>query len=344
MTRKSTKDIWRTRRGRGVSVALFLLSGFGIPGFVPAASAQWYLDSPPGSDFDGPAFVFEELAEGVFQARGTTNLLVGANAGIIVNQNDVVVIDSHISPAAAVALARELQSITSKPIKYVINTHFHFDHAHGNQVYPPDVQIIGHEYTYRMLANGGSTGRTYEMFRGWIADFPGGDEGQQGLVPTPPNTTLSQRMTLVRDGREIQLLFFGRGHTGGDVVVYLPAEKILFSGDLLLEGVPFMGDGFLPEWIDTLGELARLDFEVVVPGHGLPFSDRARIGRLQHLLSRLWDRTMQACDQGIAAEAAAGEIDVSDLSQDYPSLAETGVPLVTVERIYELSGCGNRGE
>ena len=94
-----------------------------------AALAQWYSIDLPGMEFDGSAFHFEEVAEDIYQAQGTGNLLVGSNAAIIVNENDVIVIDSQISPAAAAALARQLPSITTKPIRYVINTHFHFDHA-----------------------------------------------------------------------------------------------------------------------------------------------------------------------------------------------------------------------
>jgi cyclase len=307
---------------------------------APAALAQWYSIDLPGMEFDGSAFQFEEVAEDIYQAQGTGNLLVGSNAAIIVNENDVIVIDSHISPAAAVALARQLPSITTKPIRYVINTHFHFDHAHGNQVYPPEVQIIGHEFTYEMLATGESIGRTYEHFKDWISSQPGGAQGQQGLIPTPPNMTMADRMTLFRDGREIQLLFFGRGHTGGDIVVYLPQEKILFTGDLLLESIPFMGDAYPSDWIETLEGLSQLDFNVVVPGHGRPFADRARIGHLQSLLTDLWQRAKQSCDQGMSAELAAEKIDISNHSEAYSTLTGPGVPIEAVERVYELTGCG----
>jgi len=306
---------------------------------APAALAQWYSDERPGLEYVGSAFEFEEVAQNIYQARGTGNLLVGSNAAIIVNERDVIVIDSHISPAAATALARELQSITNKPIRFVINTHFHFDHAHGNQVYPPDVQIIGHEYTYRMLASGGSVGRTYEGYRLWIASQPGGDESQQGLVPTPPNITMSDRLTLIRGGREIQLLYFGKGHTGGDVVVYLPEEKVLFTGDLLLESLPFMGDAYPNEWIDTLERLRQLDFDVVVPGHGRPFADPARIDLFQKLLSDLWQQVSEACDQGSSAELAAERIDMSSHSEAYSALSGPGVPIEAIERIYELTDC-----
>ena len=161
-------------------------------------------------------------------------------------------------------------------------------------------------------------------------------DGQEGLSPTPPNTTLSERMTLFRGDREIRLLFFGRGHTGGDIVVHLPQERVLITGDLLLPGIPYMGDGFPSDWVGTLEELKTLDFDIVVPGHGEPFSDLAKIGHLQAYLTDLWNRTSDAYFQGLTAEQAAEQIDLTDHSSDYPSLRGPGAPLPAVQRMYEL--------
>ena len=157
-----------------------------------------------------------------------------------------------------------------------------------------------------------------------------------GWCQPPPGTTLSERMTLFRGGREIRLLFFGRGHTGGDVVVHLPAERVLITGDLLLPGLPFMGDGFPVDWVETLEELKALAFDVVIPGHGRPFSDRDRIDDLQSYLRDLWERTSEAYSQGLTPDQAAERIDLSDHSATYASLAGPGVPLPAVVRIYEL--------
>lgn len=292
---------------------------------------------PPGSDFSGPAFEFERVTEDVYQARGTGNVSVGANASIVINEEDVLVVDSHVSPAAAAALMRELRAVTDKPIKYVVNSHFHFDHAHGNQVYPDDVEIIGHEFTREMLDSGESVnGHTYETMRLTWADQPGFTEGQEGLVPTPPTMTLSDRMTLFRGGREIQLLFLGRAHTGGDVVVYLPEERILMTGDMLMARPPYMGDGFPLEWVETLEGLKRLDFAMVLPGHGTPFTDRARVDHLQAYLRDFWARASAAHADGLSAEQAAAQMDMSDHSGNYASLTGPGVPLAAVQRIYQL--------
>lgn len=139
-----------------------------------------------------------------------------------------------------------------RPVRTVINTHFHFDHAHGSQIFGPDVDIIGHEFTRQMLL-GGST--NMPIFKNYLAGLPRGVEDLTRCVaaeadatrkaalqvqlraaennvaaqaerrPTPSNVTLRTEMTLYRGGREIQVRFLGRGHTAGDVVVYLPKER-----------------------------------------------------------------------------------------------------------------------
>ena len=300
------------------------------------ADPDFDISTLPGSDFEGSAFEFELVMEGIYQARGTGNVAVGSNAAVIINEEDVLLVDSHISPVAAAALIEELGSITDKPVRYVVNTHFHFDHAHGNQIYPDDIEVIGHEFTREMLTNEGSIGRTYTYFREIMAGQPGFLDGQEGLSPTPPNTTLSERMTLFRGDREIRLLFFGRGHTGGDIVVHLPQERVLITGDLLLPGIPYMGDGFPSDWVGTLEELKMLDFDIVVPGHGAPFSDLAKIDHLQAYLTDLWNRTSDAYSRGLTAEQAAEQVDLTDHSSDYPSLRGPGAPLPAVQRMYEL--------
>ncbi len=328
----------RTRR----SLALVLVACAACQS--PDSTSDATLDALPGSDFDGPAFEFERIGEDVLHARGTGTVAVGANATIVINDEDVLVVDSHISPAAAAALLDELRAFTDKPVRYVVNTHFHFDHAHGNQIYPEDVMVIGHEFTREMLANGESVGHTYQRFQDAMAGQPGYVEGQEGLVPTPPNTTLSERMTLFSGDREIRLMFFGRGHTGGDIVVHLPAEGVLITGDLLLPGIPFMGDGFPEDWVNTLEELKSLSFDIVVPGHGTPFTDRAKIDHLQSYLRDLWQRTSEAHASGLSAEQASEQIDMSDHMADYASLTGPGVALPTVERIYALLEEGSSNE
>ena len=109
---------------------------------------------PAGTQHSGKAFRFNKVKDGLYHAIGTGALAVVGNSAIIVNDNDVIVVDDHVSPAAAWVLLDEIKSITDKPVRTVINTHFHFDHAHGNQVFGKDVEIIGHEFTRDMLLKG----------------------------------------------------------------------------------------------------------------------------------------------------------------------------------------------
>lgn len=303
---------------------------------------------PPGAEFKGEAFRFNKVQDGIYHAVGTGALSVGCNASIFVNDEDVLIVDSHSTPAAAWALAEQIKSITDKPIRYVVNTHFHWDHAHGNQVYGPGVEIIGHEFTRRMLAAGESMrGRSWDMFIGGvpaqIADLDrqikAAPEGAQkdkvrdqlfvlqqyrealaSIKPQPPTVTLNDSLTLHRGGREIRLLFLGRGHTGGDVVVYLPKERVVATGDLLGAGPGYLGDAYVPEWGATLDRLRALEFDWVLPGHGEAFQGKERIGFFQAYLSDFWQQARTLHDAGVGAEEAAKRIDLRKHAANYPTV------------------------
>lgn len=318
----------------------------------------------PSLEYQRPAFEFTEVVDGVYHASGTENLPVWCNAAIIINESDVIIVDSHVIPAAVVALLEELQEVTQKPVRYVINTHFHFDHVFGNQTYPADVEIIGHEFTRDVIASGGSmSGRAYDLFIGGIpsqvsslreqldtvSDPEERAELEQMLVyqenflagvhavkPTAPNITFRQHLTLYRGDREIRLLFLGRGHTGGDVVVHLPREGILITGDLIYESLSYMGDGYFLEWVETLEHLKSLEFDWIIPGHGQPFQDRSRIDYLQSYLRDFWERVQTLYEAGVSAIEAAERIDMRDHAEYYPQIQSVGVDLHAVERAYEL--------
>jgi glyoxylase-like metal-dependent hydrolase (beta-lactamase superfamily II) len=288
---------------------------------------------------------------------------VGCNASIVVNADEALVVDTHMTPGGAWALREELRTITTLPIRFVVNSHWHFDHAHGNQIYGPDTQIIGHEFTRRMIAAGESVkGRAYNLFVGSIpaniksleeriaAATDAGErtklqtqlavqqnhlEGTKQVVPTPPTVTLTDQMTLYRGDREMRLLFLGRGHTGGDVVVHLPKERVVMTGDLLIEGTSYMGDAFLPDWIDTLERLKKLDFDRVLPGHGMAFG-REKIDHFQAYLRDFWSQVQALHKSRVPAEEAAKRIDMRAHAKNYPAITAAGVQVNGVLRAYEL--------
>ena len=222
---------------------------------------------------------FMEVRNGIYLTQ-TTAQVFNSNSLVIVNDEDVVIVDSHVTPAKARDLIASIPAITDKPVTALINSHYHWDHAHGNQEFA-DIPIIGHEYTRMKLATAAHEEPTYlsglagnaarleqlaeqieaaeddeeregletyhAMFAAHAADF---DE----IAPLAPDVTMNEKMTLFRGGREIQVIFLGRAHTGGDVVVYFPQDKLVFTGDILFGGPSFLGDGYVDEWPRDAGE------------------------------------------------------------------------------------------
>ena len=131
-------------------------------------------------------------------------------------------------------------------------------------------------------------------------------------------------------------MFFGRGHTGGDAVVFLPEEKILITGDLLSTGISYLGDAYPEEWVRTLEKLKKLDFETILPGHGDPIEDREKIDHFQAYLTDFWKQAVQMRKHGVEADEAAKRIDMTAHASHYPRIKEAGVSIFGVQRVYEL--------
>ena len=296
---------------------------------------------------------FMEVRNGIWLTQ-TTAQVFNSNALVIVNDEDVVIVDSHVTPSKARDLIASIPAITDKPVTALINSHYHWDHAHGNQEFA-DIPIIGHEYTRMKMATGAHQEPTYqrglagnaatlERLAGEI-EAAEDDEQREGLeayramfaahaadfdeiVPLPPDVTMNEKMTLFRGGREIQVIFLGRAHTGGDVVVYLPQDKLVFTGDILFGGPSFLGDGYVDDWPQTLENLKALDFDIVVPGHGPPMTDLSPIEKSQDYYRALWERTAAKHAAGVSVEEAIETIDMSDSGFRNPSDVE-------VQRMYD---------
>lgn len=154
------------------------------------------------------------------------------------------------------------------------------------------------------------------------------------IKPTPPNLTYSSKMTINKGPREIQLLFLGRGHTGGDTVVFLPKERIVCTGDLMESRLAYMGDAFFDEWVTTLEALKKLDFALVLPGHGTPFRDKGLITAFQSYLTDLTKQGVALRKQGVSADEAARRVDLTSHAKDFPSIQGPGADLRGVRRLY----------
>ena len=311
---------------------------------------------------------FEKIADGIYYATASGTMTVGANSPVIVADNDTIVIDSETSPAAGRALVQDIKAFTDKPVKFVVDSHYHYDHLFGNQVFGPDVQVIGHDHTrVRLQAN---TMEQYtfrnsinparvDALRQRIAAEPDGQqkatlEGQlqntlayieqvKEVKQTPPNMTFASEMTVLRGARELRLVYLGRGHTDTDVVVYLPKERIVATGDLMESVISYMGDSYPEDWIVTLDKLKALDFDTVLPGHGVPFKGKAKISAFQDYLRDFVAQAKAFKAQGLTAEQAAKKIDLTRHGKEFPQIRDIGIDEAAMRRFYRLAEDPNAG-
>src|SRR5947208_973946 len=225
-------------------------------------------------------FEIQKVADGVYAAvrKEPPGLTVNANSVFIINEDDVVVVDTTLTPSTAKEILGALRKLTNKPVKYVINTHWHDDHVMGNQVFRedyPGVEFIAHAKTREYLPTTGLTNRQQAMSENGYPQFikflrallekdqssAGGPLNQEeratlasdikiaerymaenpGVEIVLPTITLEDRLTLYRGSRTIDILYLGRGHTSGDIVVYLPKEGVVIAGDLVIYPVPYVG-------------------------------------------------------------------------------------------------------
>jgi cyclase len=250
---------------------------------------------------EGPAlgdakFDIKKVADGVHVAVAAPAYKVNCNTAIIENDDGVMVVDTHSKPSAARVIVAQLRDLTARPVRYVVNTHFHWDHWHGNEVYPaayPDAEIVTNQITREAMVKKGlkriqdhvrQVPDEIVRLRGELAAARGSEERAKlasdlrlaesylaevrALQPALPTIAFEQTMRLYRRDREIHLLHLGRAHTEGDVFVYLPKEKVVITGDAIIGWTPYMGDGYPEDWVGTLDRLGQLDWTHLIMGHG----------------------------------------------------------------------------
>jgi glyoxylase-like metal-dependent hydrolase (beta-lactamase superfamily II) len=190
------------------------------------------------------------------------------NSGIIVGDDAVMVIDTQATPVMAQDVIRRIREVTDKPIRYVTLSHYHAVRVLGAAGYQPE-HIIASRDTYDLIVERGEQDMKSEIER-----FPRlfrAVESVPGL--TWPTLVFERHMTLWMGKLRVEIMQLGRGHTKGDTIVWLPDERILFSGDLVeYEATPYTGDAYLTEWPATLDALAALGPEKLVPGRGATLS------------------------------------------------------------------------
>ncbi|MDA1061359.1 MAG: MBL fold metallo-hydrolase [Chloroflexi bacterium] len=204
----------------------------------------------------------EELASGVFAY--TISGVIPVNAGIVVGDDAVAVIDTGTTEADARALLAAVASVTERPVRYVVNTHHHGDHSFGNWWFLPAL-VVGHaRCRVRLLGDEGTSHR--ELL---ASHLPMASEQVRAVPITPPALTFEARCDLHLGGVDLRLAYLGLAHTDNDIAIGVEGADLAFAGDLIEEsGPPIVSEGYPAEWGPTLRRLSAAMVDRFVPGHG----------------------------------------------------------------------------
>ncbi|HET7291722.1 MAG TPA: MBL fold metallo-hydrolase [Vicinamibacteria bacterium] len=324
------------------------------PGGVLLSAAVALATGVLASEADLYGVRVEGVTDGVYLAYRPDPLryFVEGNCTIIVNERDVVVVDTGGAPLAARSVIAEIRKLTANPVRVVINTHWHDDHRLGNQEYLkafPGVEIVSHPFTRERIVSGGletpdEITPTFDSLRKRHADDtirireegrPGTDQvvaymerytrvdsyarerAYREVVLTPPTTTLEGKLVLHRGPRAIEVSFMGHGDTAGDLVVYLPGERLLVTGDIVVSPIPYGFTARPSEWVRTLDRLASMDFEYLIPGHGEVQRDKSYIHKLRALVASVQTQVKAAVDAGLSLEQARQKVELARFEEQF---------------------------
>jgi cyclase len=277
-------------------------------------------------------FKVHQVAEGVYAVIAQPQRPENCNSTIILLDDGVLVVDALSTPSSARALIAQIRLLTDKPVRFVVNTHFHWDHYWGNSAFAdafPDVRIISTQRTREDMERLGLgnllisnwSHRIPKLMEQWKAGLeketdPAARQAMQtridqwsaalpeiqSLHPVLPNLTFKEQMILREKSRTVEILWLGPAHTPGDAVVYLPKEKVLISGDLLAGDTPFLDQVAPYDWIETLNRVAALDFATVIPGHGEVMRGKDRLLLWKTYLGDLMSKISEQYANGASLE------------------------------------------
>jgi cyclase len=302
-----------------------------------------------------PFYSYEitKVGDGVyaFVMAAPRGLLVSGNTLVVEGDDGVLVVDTTHFPSLAAKMIADIRKLTGKPVRYVVNTHWHPDHLFGNGAYRaayPDAQIVAHAETRRLALKNDPPSveqqvhideviaRVEASLRAGIkkdgTPYTSAEraeyevtlaEAQQTLgdgavTLVPPTMTFEgTTLTLFLGHREIRLLHFGRGNTAGDVAVYVPDAKVVATGDLVVAPTPYAYGAYLGEWSEGLGKLAALDATTVLPGHGPLAHDFAYVRRLKDLIDSARSQAAQLRSAGVPVADAKAKIDLAEQAKRF---------------------------
>lgn len=289
-------------------------------------------------------FTMTELADGVYACIHRIGGKAISNAGVIDNGVETIIFDSFLSPGVAEELLTVIKGLGLSPVRYVVNSHAHNDHIRGNQVFTEETRIISTSLTAELIGEweplqiayekenapsrysyydslllafeGDTASREYRDIMMWHPYYAVLVESYEKVRTRLPDTFVDDEMSLNGPDRQVLLITRGKGHSESDLVLYLPDDRIVFSGDLLFNDChPYLADGSLPGLKAWLDYLVSLDAKTVVPGHG-NFGPSQIIDEMKDYILSIERLAKEMQEKGLSEEDA-GDILIPEQFRDY---------------------------
>lgn len=275
-------------------------------------------------------FTFHELAEGVWAAIVIPTGLAASNSGIVDLGDRTLIFDTTLSPACALELRTTAERLTGRPVACVLNSHWHRDHVFGNAIFAPETEIVATARTREIMTEK-TPADMAEFSQHWPVqlkewaesarlatdevqrlDFQDGVRFAQAIINTLPQLklrlpdhTFSERVEFKGTKRAAAFVTHGGGHTDSDAFLYLPAERIMFTGDLLVvKNHPGMDGGHPREWLKILARISAQAPLCLMPGHG-ELGTLEDVALMERYLNETWQMAEQNRREGGTAQSAA---------------------------------------
>lgn len=347
----SRRDFFRATLGGALAGASVLEVAF--------HRAAWARAMAPTAG-DAKLFDIEKVADGVYAAIARAQAKINSNAAIFVNSQDVLVVDSHSKPSAAASLIAQIKKeVTEKPVRFVVNSHFHWDHMQGNSAYKAagKVNFVASEPTKQLMAQEGE-----KRLKATIEEVPAQIDALKARASKAKSaeekafcqeqirqleayraemksfelvlpTIAFAKSHLIKDrAHDLRIEFHGHAHTGGDVVVFAPQKRVVATGDMIHGFLPYIADGYPKIWPKTMDSVARLGFDQILPGHGPVHHNRDRMTNMRNYIEELTARV----DEGKKAGKSVGELQKTITVASLKSLQSNGYDKFLADNLYKF--------
>jgi cyclase len=331
-------DIRNSIAAAGAAAALLILA--------PAGAAE-----PP--EPAAARYETREIAHGIwsFLPAESRSAIVSGNTTAIAGDDGVLVFDTGNFPTVAPRMLADIERLTRKPVRFVVNSHWHFDHANGNAAYRrafPSAVFLSSEFTReRMIANFQKFDSGYpplleaevrrirgllesgkrpdgsplseaarSAYRAILPDYEAAIGQYSRVELVPADITFDDSVTVELGRRQVRLLHLGRGNTAGDVIAYVPDARVVASGDILVLPVPYGFGSYPTEWAEVLRKLDALDAETIVPGHGPLQHDRTSLRRLRAMLDSLVSQVRPLVAQGLSLDQVRKKVNLDSFRNE----------------------------